>query len=71
MSCGVGSGHDFRHLAVRDSLRFHADEAASYAALKREVMACAPADHLAYIEGKGAYVAALEERALVWARSGI
>lgn len=69
--CGVGSEHEFRHLAVRDFLRSHADEAASYAALKREVVARAPADRLAYIEGKDAYVAALEERALAWARSGI
>jgi GrpB-like predicted nucleotidyltransferase (UPF0157 family) len=69
--CELGSEHEFRHLAVRDFLRARPEEAASYAALKREVVARAPDDRLAYIEGKDAYVAALEERALARARSGI
>jgi GrpB-like predicted nucleotidyltransferase (UPF0157 family) len=69
--CEVGSEHEFRHLAVRDFLRAHPEEVASYAALKREIVAHAPNDRLLYIEGKDAYVDALEERALAWARSGI
>lgn len=69
--CEVGSAHEFRHLAVRDFLRSHPDEVGSYAALKRRVAARVGADRLAYIEGKDAYVAALEERALAWKRSGI
>lgn len=69
--CELGSEHESRHLAVRDFLRARSDEAASYAALKREVVARAPEDRLAYIEGKDAYVAALEQRARAWARSRI
>jgi GrpB-like predicted nucleotidyltransferase (UPF0157 family) len=65
----AGSEHEFRHVAVRDFLRSHPDEAASYAALKREVVARHPQDRLAYIEGKDEYVATLERRAVIWARS--
>lgn len=69
--CEAASQDEFRHLAVRDFLRAHPDEAASYAALKREVVARAPGDRLVYIDGKDVYVAALEERAVTWARSAI
>jgi GrpB-like predicted nucleotidyltransferase (UPF0157 family) len=48
----AGSDHEFRHLAVRDFLRDHPDEAARYAALKRELVARHPQDRLAYIDGK-------------------
>jgi GrpB-like predicted nucleotidyltransferase (UPF0157 family) len=67
--CAAGSGHEFRHLAVRDFLRADAGEAAAYAALKRRVAARHPQDRLAYIEGKDDYVAALQARAVAWARS--
>jgi GrpB-like predicted nucleotidyltransferase (UPF0157 family) len=66
--CEAGSGHELRHLALRDYLRTHADEAASYAALKRTVAGRHPQDRLAYIEGKHEFVTALEARALRWAR---
>lgn len=65
--CAAGSGHEKRHLAVRDYLRAHPDEARAYADRKRELVASAPGDRLAYIDGKDAYVAALERRALAWA----
>jgi GrpB-like predicted nucleotidyltransferase (UPF0157 family) len=68
--CEAGSEHEFRHLAVRDFLRARADEAARYAALKRQVVARTGQDRLAYIEGKDEYVAALEARAVAWARGG-
>jgi GrpB-like predicted nucleotidyltransferase (UPF0157 family) len=64
----TGSEHELRHLAVRDFLRAHRDEAAKYAALKREVAGRHPQDRLAYIEGKADYVASLEARAVRWAR---
>ena len=67
--CETGSEHEFRHLAVRDFLRSHPDEAARYAALKREVVARHPQVRLAYIDGKDEYVTALERRAVTWARS--
>ena len=66
--CAAGSEHEIRHIAVRDFLRAHPDETARYAELKREVAARHPQDRLAYIEGKEAYVTALERRALAWAK---
>ena len=65
--CQAGSMQEHRHVAVRDFLRVHPDEAAAYEAVKRDVAARHPEDRLAYIEGKDAHVAALERRALVWA----
>jgi len=69
--CESGSEHERRHLAVRDFLRAHPDEAASYGALKGKVAAEHPEDRLAYIEGKEASMAALEARALAWARRSV
>jgi GrpB-like predicted nucleotidyltransferase (UPF0157 family) len=65
--CAAGSEHERRHIAVRDFLRAHPDEAARYEALKRDVAAHHPQDRLAYIDGKEAYVTALERRAVAWA----
>jgi GrpB-like predicted nucleotidyltransferase (UPF0157 family) len=65
--CQSGSHHELRHLAVRDFLRAHDDEAAEYAALKRRLVARAPCDRLAYIAGKQQYMEALEARAIAWA----
>ena len=66
--CAAGSEHELRHIAVRDLLRAHPDEAVRYEALKRDVAARHPQDRLAYIDGKEAYVTALERRAVAWAR---
>ncbi|HWI09441.1 MAG TPA: GrpB family protein [Solirubrobacteraceae bacterium] len=65
--CESGSDHEFRHLAVRDFLRSHEDEAATYAALKRRLVARHPCDRLAYIAGKEDYIVALQARAVEWA----
>jgi GrpB-like predicted nucleotidyltransferase (UPF0157 family) len=67
--CEAGSEHEFRHLALRDYLRGHDDEAAMYAALKREAAKGAQQDRLAYIEAKQGYVRDLEARAVTWARA--
>jgi GrpB-like predicted nucleotidyltransferase (UPF0157 family) len=64
--CAAGSADERRHLAVRDYLRAHPEEAADYEALKREVAARHPGERLAYIAGKEEFVAALERRALAW-----
>jgi GrpB-like predicted nucleotidyltransferase (UPF0157 family) len=64
--CAAGSGHEARHLALRDYLRARPGEALRYAEVKRELVADRPGDRLAYIEGKAGYVAALEQRALDW-----
>jgi GrpB-like predicted nucleotidyltransferase (UPF0157 family) len=67
--CEAGGVHELRHVALRDFLRVHPDEAARYAALKRRLAAQHPQDRLAYIDGKAEHVAALEARALAWART--
>jgi GrpB-like predicted nucleotidyltransferase (UPF0157 family) len=67
--CEAGSEHELRHVAVRDFLRAHPDEAARYATLKRELVARHPQDRLAYIAGKDEYMTDLEGRALRWARA--
>ena len=64
--CEAGSNHELRHLALRDYLRSHADEAAAYAKLKREAAELFPQDRLAYVEAKERYVRDLEARALQW-----
>ena len=56
-----------RHLAVRDYLRTHPKVVADYAAVKRELVAAAPEDRLAYLAGKDPYMAWLETQALKWA----
>jgi GrpB-like predicted nucleotidyltransferase (UPF0157 family) len=65
--CAAGSQAEHRHLAVRDFLRAHPDEAERYGALKRSVAARHAGDRLAYIGGKEAAMVALEARALQWA----
>jgi GrpB-like predicted nucleotidyltransferase (UPF0157 family) len=60
----AGGRHELRHLAVRDYLRGHDEEAARYAALKRAAVARHPEDRLAYMASKEAYMADLEARAL-------
>jgi GrpB-like predicted nucleotidyltransferase (UPF0157 family) len=64
-----GSEHERRHLAVRDYLRAHREEAAAYEALKRRLVTRHPEERLAYIEGKAPFVRQLEERALGWSKS--
>jgi NAD-dependent deacetylase len=58
-----GGGHWRRHLAVRDFLRAHPEEAARYAEVKRAAVASAR-DRDAYWKAKAAYVEELERRAL-------
>jgi GrpB-like predicted nucleotidyltransferase (UPF0157 family) len=52
----IGSEFWRDHRAFRDYLRTHADAAAGYAALKRELAVKHPFDREAYIEGKTAFV---------------
>jgi GrpB-like predicted nucleotidyltransferase (UPF0157 family) len=52
----VGSAFWHDHRTFRDWLRTHADAAAAYMALKRDLAARFPADREAYIEGKTAFV---------------
>jgi GrpB-like predicted nucleotidyltransferase (UPF0157 family) len=67
--CRAGSFEERRHLAVRDYLRAAPDEAARYAAVKREAARRHPEDRIAYMRGKEAFVKELERRALDWVES--
>lgn len=66
----VGSTEIARHLALRDYLRAHPEEAARYGALKMELAQCFPIDANGYVAGKDALVKELEHRALAWAGCG-
>jgi GrpB-like predicted nucleotidyltransferase (UPF0157 family) len=67
--CAAGSGEEMRHLAVRDFLRSHSEEAAKYADLKRELARRTHQDRLAYIEGKEPFMRDLEQRAVAWSKA--
>lgn len=55
-----------RHLAFRDYLRAHPEEAQAYGALKEKLAAAHPTDIVAYMDGKDALIKELERRALSW-----
>lgn len=57
-----------RHLAFRDYLRAHPEDAAEYGALKLKNAAKFPHDMDGYCEAKHDYVTSLEQRAVRWAR---
>ncbi|HEY3316002.1 MAG TPA: GrpB family protein [Bacillota bacterium] len=59
-----------RHLAVRDYLRRHPDDAARYGALKAELAPRVNDDIYAYMDGKNDFVQALQRTALAWSRAG-
>jgi GrpB-like predicted nucleotidyltransferase (UPF0157 family) len=67
--CQAGSHQELRHVAVRDFLRAHPEEAASYEELKRTLVREHPEDRLAYVAGKDGYMIELEARAVLWASS--
>ena len=53
-----------RHLAFRDYMRRHPDEAEKYGALKKKLAAAFPEDIDGYCDGKDAFVKEAEKRAL-------
>lgn len=55
-----------RHLAVRDYLRTHTEEAKQYGNVKENLAKQFPTDIEAYIDGKDAFVKELERKALHW-----
>ncbi len=59
----AGSDWEQRHLAFRDALRRDPGTAAEYAALKRRLAADHPRDIVRYVQGKSAFIRAVEERA--------
>lgn len=55
-----------RHVAFRDYLRAHPDEARAYEAEKQRAAALHPADVFAYNDEKNDWIKACEHRALAW-----
>ena len=62
--CQAVEEFETRHLAFRDWLRTHDDDAAAYADLKRSLAEAHPRDIVSYVEGKTDFIAAIEARAL-------
>jgi GrpB-like predicted nucleotidyltransferase (UPF0157 family) len=60
-----------RHVAFCTFLRSHAKIRDEYAALKRQVYACHPADIEAYNDGKNDWIKSLEPVAIEWYRQHI
>jgi GrpB-like predicted nucleotidyltransferase (UPF0157 family) len=58
-----------RHLAVRDYLRDHPNEAAAYAGIKSKLAAQFSHDNDGYCDGKHEFVQQLETRALRWKKT--
>lgn len=60
------SPHITRHLAFRDFLRAHPEQAQHYSALKQRLAAAHPDDWNAYCDEKDAFVQPLERQAMAW-----
>ena len=58
-----------RHLAFRDYLRTHGERAKEYSELKRALAAEYPNDIEGYMDGKDAFIKAVEREALAWRAS--
>jgi GrpB-like predicted nucleotidyltransferase (UPF0157 family) len=58
--CAAGSAWERRHLAFRDHLRTHPEDAAAYAELKRRLVAEHPNDVMTYVDGKTTFIRGIE-----------
>lgn len=58
-----------RHLAFRDYMISHAEDARAYSRLKEELAEKFPADIYGYMDGKDAFAKEMEMKALTWNRS--
>jgi GrpB-like predicted nucleotidyltransferase (UPF0157 family) len=61
------SPHIERHIAFRNYLRSHSDEANAYAVEKRRAQSLHPANSHAYADEKDKWIRAVETKALIWA----
>jgi len=62
--CQAGSSWEHRHLAFRDRLRAHPEDARRYEELKRRLAEAHPRDIMNYVDGKTAFIRAVEAEAL-------
>jgi GrpB-like predicted nucleotidyltransferase (UPF0157 family) len=67
----LGSDLWDRHLAFRDYLRAHADEAEDYEEFKLRLVHAVGGDRDRYVDGKDAYASALERRARSWTHAPV
>lgn len=64
-----GTDQVIRHLAFRDYLIAHPDEALEYSDLKRRLAAEHANDANAYMDGKDSFIQEIDRRAAVWKRA--
>ncbi|MEM6502667.1 MAG: GrpB family protein [Cyanobacteria bacterium P01_C01_bin.89] len=62
----VGSDHIRRHLAFRDYMKTHPEDAQGYSNLKRHLAKTHPEDIEAYMEGKHDFIQAIDAKAAMW-----
>jgi GrpB-like predicted nucleotidyltransferase (UPF0157 family) len=62
----AGSAQVLRHLAFRDYLRAHADDAQHYSDLKRRLAAAYPTNIASYRDGKAGLIEELDHKAAAW-----
>jgi len=65
----AGSDQVIRHLAFRDYMRAHPEEAQLYGDLKRRLATLHPDDPEAYMDGKDAFIKEIDRRAAQWTPS--
>lgn len=63
-ACPAGSDWERRHLAFRDWLRGHPEDAQAYEDLKRRLASAHPRDLMTYVDGKTPFIREVEARAL-------
>lgn len=61
-----GSKEALRHMAFRDYLRAHPEEAGQYGELKQRLAGRFPDDIESYMDGKDGFIKAMEQKALAW-----
>jgi GrpB-like predicted nucleotidyltransferase (UPF0157 family) len=69
--CLAGGEWERRHLAFRDWLRAHPDDAAMYESVKRDAVAAHPNDIYTYVDAKTDFIREIETRALDPARRAV
>lgn len=62
----TGSEHIARHIAFKEYMIAHPEEAKAYSRLKEELAKQFPADMESYIKGKDAFVKEKEKKAIAW-----
>jgi GrpB-like predicted nucleotidyltransferase (UPF0157 family) len=65
----AGSTEVVRHLAFRDYMIAHPEEAQKYSELKRVLAEKHPQDIESYMDGKDSFIKEIEQRALQWCSS--